>query len=61
MQVENIIEGHIIIHGERFVNVTYLTKLRHGSKWYTQTYGTEVVILLHIIVHPKLEVSPRFC
>ena len=54
MQVETIIYGQIISHGERVVNVTYLTKLRHGSKWYTQTDGTEVVILLHIIVHPKL-------
>ena len=54
MKVETIIVGQIISHGERVVNVTYLTKLRHGSKWYTQTYGTEVVILLHIIVHPKL-------
>ena len=54
MQVETIIYGQLISHGERVINVTYLTKLRHGSKWYTQTYGTEVVILLHIIVHPKL-------
>ena len=54
MQVETIIDGQIISHGERVVNVTCLTKPRHGSKCYTQTYGTEVVILLHIIVHPKL-------
>ena len=61
MQVETIIYGQIISHGERVINLTYLTKLRHGSKWYTQIDGTEVVIILHIIVHPKLQVSPRLC
>ena len=61
MQVETIIYGQITSHGESVINVTYLTKLRHVSKLYTQTDGTEVVILLHIIVHPKLEVSPRLC
>ena len=54
MQVENIIDGYIISSGEIFVTVTYQKKLIHGSKWYTQTHGTEVVILLHIIVHSKL-------
>ena len=58
MQVENIIDGYIISSGEIFVTVTYQKKLINGSKWYTQTDGTEVVILLHIIVHPELEVSP---
>ena len=53
MQVETIIDGQIISHVERVLNVTYLKKLRHGSKWYTQTDGTEVVILLQIIVNPK--------
>ena len=61
MQVETIIYGQIISHGERVINVTYLKKLRHGSKWYTRTDVTEVVIILHIIVHPNLEVSPRLC
>ena len=32
MKVENIIYGQIISQGERIVNITYLTKLRHGSK-----------------------------
>ena len=58
LQVETIIDGHIISLGERVVNVTYLTKPIHGSKCYTQTYGTEVVILLHINVSSKLEVFP---
>ena len=61
MQVETIIYGKIISHGERVINVTYLKKLRHGSKWYTQTDVTEVVILLQINFHPKLEVPPRLC
>ena len=61
MQVLTIIYGQIMSNGERVINVTYLTKLRHGSTWYTQTDGTEVFILLYIIVHPKLEVSPRLC
>ena len=61
MQVDTIIYGQIISHGERVINVTYLKKLRNGSTWCTQTDVTEVVIILHIIVHPKLEVSPRLC
>ena len=50
-----IIDGHIISSLDRVLNVTYLTILIHGSKWYTQTYGTEVAISLCIIVHPKLK------
>ena len=40
MQVETIIDWYIISSGERVVNLNYLTKLRLGSKCYTQTDGT---------------------
>ena len=58
MQVKTIIDGQITSSGESVVNVTKLTKFRPVSKWYTQTDGNEVFILLHIIVHPKLEFPP---
>ena len=61
MQVETIIYGQIISNRKRVIDVTHLKKLRHGSKWYTKTDVTDVVILLHIIVHPKLEVPARLC
>ena len=43
------------------VNVTYLTKVRHGTKWPTQADGGEIIVPLCIIVHPKLNVFVPTC
>ena len=45
MQAGTIIDRCIISSGERVMNETYLKKLGNGSKWYTQTYDTEVAII----------------
>ena len=49
MQVENIIDVHIISYVKMVGNAAYPIKLRHISKWYKQTYDTEFVIPLHIV------------
>ena len=48
MKDEAIINGHIISSVESFFNAAYLTKVRHGSKRYAQTYVNNFVIPLHI-------------
>ena len=61
MQYETIIDVNIISSIERVVNVDYLKKLRYGSKWFTQTDGTDFVIPLHIIFHTRLKVFVPDC
>ena len=46
---------------EKFVNTTYLTKMRPGSNWYAKTDITDVFIPFFIIVHPKLNIPPQLC
>ena len=54
MQDETIIYGQSMLYCEIVVNATYLSKWIHGSNWYTKPDINEVVIPLHIIVHPKI-------
>ena len=61
MQYETIIYGKVILPGERVVDLTYLTKLRHGSNWYAETDITNVFIPLSIIIHQKLKLFVTSC